>query len=82
MQENQDKYYTDLDKDLQNLAAMDWPAFVKLIGEDIIVSAKICILKKKGKSYNQISNRLRITYKTVEYRLKACECPAPAPPSN
>lgn len=74
MHENQDKYYTELDKNLQDLAAIDWPAFVRLVGVDAITSAKVCILKSKGKSYNQIANKLRITNRTVIYRAGQCDC--------
>lgn len=52
-----DKYYTDLDRQLQDLAALDWPAFVRLIGDDNITAAKVCLLKAKGKSYNQMAQR-------------------------
>lgn len=69
----QDKYYTDLDKDLQQLAAVDWPTFVQLVGEDFILSAKICILKSRGKSLNQIANKLSVTKSKIETRCKRCE---------
>lgn len=52
-----DKFYTDLDRQLQDLAACDWPAFVRLIGEENVTAAKVCLLKSKGKSYNQIAQR-------------------------
>jgi len=64
---NDDKYYTQLDIELQQLAAIDWPAFVKLVGEDAITSAKVCILKSKGRSLNQIANKLSITRDKVRY---------------
>lgn len=57
MMQNQDKYFTDLDIELQHLAALDWPLFVNLVGEDAIKAAKVCLLKKRGKSLLQISNR-------------------------
>lgn len=68
-----DKFYTDLDKQLQDLAALDWPAFVRLIGEENIVAAKVCILKSKGRSLNQIGVRLSITKSKVETRCKKCD---------
>jgi hypothetical protein len=69
---NQDKYYTPLDLQMQNLAAIDWPAFVLLIGEENIRNAKICLLKGKGKSHNQIANKLSITRRTAEYNCNKC----------
>jgi hypothetical protein len=67
-----DKYYTELDLQLQNLAAIDWPAFVQLIGEDAITAAKICILKSKGRSLNQIANRLTITKRKAQVNCDKC----------
>lgn len=74
MSENLDMYYTPLDKDLQQLAVMDWPLFVQLIGEECIKSAKICILKQRGKSHQQIAISLNSTKGTVRYRAENCEC--------
>lgn len=70
--ENQDKYFTELDKELQQLSLVDWPTFVKLIGEDTIVAAKVCILKSRGKSLNQIANKLAISKRQVEGRCGKC----------
>ncbi|RFM30027.1 hypothetical protein [Deminuibacter soli] len=67
-----DKYYTDLDRDLQQLALVDWAAFVQLVGEETITSAKICLLKTRGKSLNQIATRLNVTKNQAEYRCKKC----------
>lgn len=67
-----DKYYTELDIHLQNLAVLDWPAFVELIGYDNIMAAKICILKSRGKSLRQTANRLSLTKSKVEYTCKKC----------
>lgn len=68
----QDKYYTDLDVTLMQLASTDWPAFVKLIGEENIINAKICVLKSRGKSIRQIAQRLAITKDKSEYN--SCKC--------
>jgi len=67
-----EKYYSDLDLQLQDLAAADWPAFVMLIGEDQILKAKICMLRSKGRSLNQIANKLSIPKHKVEYQCKIC----------
>lgn len=69
---NQDKYYTDLDNQLRQLANVDWPAFVDLIGHEAITAAKVCMLKKQGRSMNQISNRLSITKRKVQVRCEKC----------
>lgn len=74
MNENQDKYYTELDRQLQDIAALDWVTFVRLVGPENIMSAKICILRAKGNSYNQIATRLRTTKRVVQYQSGECKC--------
>lgn len=69
-----DKYYTELDKQLRDIAILDWPGFVKLVGEDAITNAKVCLLKGKGKSYNQIATRLSITKNQAQYGSNKCKC--------
>ena len=69
---NLDKYYSELDKDLQRLASIDWPAFADLVGEEALTAAKVCLLKSRGKSLIQISNKLIITKSQVETRCKKC----------
>ncbi|MGN6438372.1 MAG: hypothetical protein ACTHMM_17650 [Agriterribacter sp.] len=70
---SKDKYFSELDKDLQQLALVDWETFVRLVGEDAIISAKVCILRSRSKSINQIASRLSVTKNQVEYRCKKCE---------
>lgn len=70
--ENEDKYHTPLDVQLQNLALLDWPTFCKLIGPDNITNAKICILRRKGKSLNQIAINLSVTKRKVEVNCGKC----------
>jgi hypothetical protein len=67
-----DKYFTELDRQLQELAATDWPTFVELVGEDIVIAAKVCILRAKGKSLAQISKKLSLTKSMAETRCKKC----------
>lgn len=71
---NQDKYHTQLDQELKDLAATDWQAFVDLVGFENVRKAKVCILMRKGKSLNQISIRLGITKHQAEYAC-ANKCP-------
>ena len=73
MEKTLDKYYTDLDKELQQLALVDWPTFVDLIGEENITAAKVCVLKQRGKSLNQISTKLRITHSQTRTRCNKCD---------
>jgi hypothetical protein len=73
MREYEDqKYYTELDDELRNLALCDWPTFYELIGRDAITSAKICILRKRNLSYGQIKIKLDITTRQAEYG--SCKC--------
>lgn len=61
------KYFTSLDEDLRNLAAMDWATFAQMVGPEAILSAKICLLRSRGCSLQQIANRLDITKETARY---------------
>lgn len=76
MNENQNKYYTDLDMDLQQLAAVDWPAFVTLLGTDAVLAAKVCLLKNRGKSQQQISMKLNISLRKSQVNCEKCELPS------
>ena len=44
MENTLDRHYTDLDMQLQQLALVDWPTFVNLIGEENVISAKVLVL--------------------------------------
>lgn len=74
MAENLDKYYTELDQQLQQLALVDWPTFVKLVGEDAVLSAKICLLKTRGRSQAQISTKLKVSLRKAQYNAEKCKC--------
>ena len=63
---------TNLDQQLQELALTDWAAFVQLIGEDAIVSAKVCLLRKEMKSYGEICVKLGLTRDQVRYGCEKC----------
>lgn len=76
---------TELDKKILEIANKNWPQFVKLVGEDSITSAKICLLRKEKKSYGEILIRLnratsndpnskdKITKHKIEYACKKCD---------
>lgn len=64
---------TDLDKKLLEIAKSNWPQFVSLIGDDAITTAKICLLRKDGKSYGQIQTKLGVTKNQAEYACNKCE---------
>lgn len=64
---NDDKFYTDLDEQLQNLATMDWASFAKIIGDEAILMAKVYMLRSRGNSFQQIANRLDISKSKVQY---------------
>lgn len=65
-----DKYNTDLDLQLQSLAVSDWVTFAKIIGDDALLMAKVCILRNRGNSMQQIANRLDISKSKVQYCIK------------
>lgn len=66
---------TDLDKKLQEIAVLNWKQFVALIGEDAIVSAKVCLLRQNKKSYGEIANKLSITEHQARYGCNKCDVP-------
>lgn len=72
---------TDLDKKLQEMALMNWPQFVKLMGEDAIIAAKICLLRQQNKSYGEISVKLNVTEKKARYWCGECPVTQQGKPS-
>lgn len=62
------EHSTDLDLQLQQLAGVDWETFTKLIGEENIMAAKICMLKRRGKSLGFIAQKLKTSKHNVRYR--------------
>lgn len=75
--ENTTRNNTKLDKQLQEMACQNWTGFVKLIGENNVMAAKICILREKGQSYNQIALKLRTTFSVARTKSSKCECNLP-----
>ena len=69
------KNLSTLDVQLQNMAAVNWEGFVSLVGAKNIRKAKICLLRRKGKSLNQIANKLSITKRQVDYNCNKCDLP-------
>ncbi len=64
---------TDLDRKLQEIATRNWDQFVALIGDDAIISAKICMLRQNNFSYGQIQTKLGLTKNQVEYGCNKCD---------
>lgn len=65
---------TNLDKKLQEIALLNWPQFVELIGADAITAAKVCLLRQDKRSYGEIQNKLGITYDQARYACNNCPC--------
>lgn len=74
--ENEDRFFTDLDRQLQQLALVDWARFVQLVGEDNVLAAKICLLKNRGKSVRSIAIRLSVAKHKAEYGCNKCPKPS------
>lgn len=55
---------------LKELAATDWQEFVRIIGPDAVLVAKIRLLRLNGKSYQQISTKLHVTENQARYASK------------
>ena len=64
---------TELDKTIREIALNNWEQFVQLMGKEAITNAKVCLLRQKNKSYNEIANKLRITETQSRYACKKCE---------
>jgi hypothetical protein len=64
---------TELDKRLREIALLNWQQFVALIGEDPILKAKICLLRKQKASYGQISMKLGVTERQAQYNCGKCD---------
>jgi hypothetical protein len=63
---------TDLDKQLQEIALMNWAQFVALIGEDAMIAAKICLLRKQDYSYGEIAMKLKVNRDKASYECRKC----------
>lgn len=72
---NGKKPMTDLDKRLQEMALLNWAQFVALVGEGCIKSAKVCLLRQKGRSLGEIAQKLQITYRQSEWGCRKCDIP-------
>lgn len=66
---------TELDKKLQEMALMNWNQFVQVIGQDAIISAKICMLRQNKNSYGAIAMKLGIEEHQARYGCSKCEIP-------
>lgn len=66
---------TDLDRKLQEMALLNWPQFVQMIGADAVKKAKVCLLRQNNSSYGEISIRLSITEDQARYACGKCEKP-------
>jgi hypothetical protein len=69
--------FPELDKQLQELASVNWEKFVKLTGIDR-VQVVICAEREKGRSLQQIANKLKkaghpISRQAVGGRCKKCK---------
>ncbi len=60
----------ELDEKIKNLAIENWAQFVVLVGRETLICAKARMLRKEGKSYNQIMIKLGMTKSQVRY---ACQ---------
>lgn len=58
---------TEIDERLQEMAKTDWKKFMEIIGEDSILIAKSRLLRKEGKSYQQISLKIGTTISQVRH---------------
>jgi hypothetical protein len=69
---------TELDHKLREMALTNWAQFVQFIGKDAITSAKVCLLRQRQQSYQQISIKLSISEKQARYACDKCKTKQPA----
>lgn len=69
------KSLTELDKKIQEMALLNWPQFVALIGTDAINRAKVCLLRQNNANatYGEISVKLGITADQARYACNKCD---------
>lgn len=72
------KPMTELDKKLQEIALLNWHQFVELVGEDSILVAKICLLRRRQKTHGEIINKLNISAKKARWWCQQCTTRATA----
>lgn len=60
------------EEELQRLALTDWAQFKKIVGLEAILGAKVCLLRMKKNSLNQIAIKLDLTKHQVRTRCKKC----------
>jgi len=63
---------SDLDKQLQELAVLDFQKFCRITNIDK-VQVFICLERKKGRSMQYIANKAKMAKSTVINRCKKCE---------
>lgn len=61
---------SNVDDRIKELAQNNWEEFINLIGENAIVIAKSRLLRRDGKSYRQISLKLKLTQSQIRYACK------------
>lgn len=68
-----EKQMTKLDEKLREMALVNWDQFVALIGEEAILKAKMCMMRKDGASYGQICMKLGVKKGAIRYNCSKCE---------
>lgn len=64
---------TKLDEKLREMALVNWDQFVALIGEDAILRAKMCMMRKNGASYGQIKMKLGVSESAIRWNCNSCK---------
>lgn len=64
---------TNLDKQLLEIANMNWDQFVTLVGKRAIDAAKVCLLRKQDYSQREIMNKLNLPFQQVRYSCETCD---------
>lgn len=69
-----DKYNTEIDNKLRDLALTDWATFVKFMGDDAYTAMKICLMRKDAASYGMIQIKLNVSRAQARYASKREDC--------
>lgn len=58
---------------LKIIALTDWEEFIRIVGPDAILIGQMRLMRQEGKTYRQISLRLKVTESQVKYACKNIE---------
>jgi hypothetical protein len=62
---------TTIEEKIKDIASNDWHQFLELVGEDTFITMKVRLLRKNGKTYQQIMIQTGLSMMQVRHRAKS-----------